>query len=488
MIPALSKTEKTKLAAIILGEISPSAILFIVLSRPRNTKELIALLGPFIPGDTLREKVSYAFTVTRPAFDSDARFREVAFGVLAKLRGVTDDEGEPVEVDGDAPASDITADKLKAVMATPMFVMRDNSVVRRQAAQLKAAGYNAVASLVDLQTGEGQRDYIVKGRSATKLSDAATANIQAVIAAGLTPVVIIRNDWAVRRKAGSVPSIGGQPDTPADFYSATRLRYEKDFLDSLAPLFDHIHIQLSIEPEHPESADFALQLARHLRAAGFSNRIFINPYASAIPAHESIRAALDASRVEWARSHHGDSVPIDPVWNTDGDTAVNGSNVRSRVRLMEASGKGWILWTQSLANCQGNIPAEYLDVGLADAAPATNLTGQERGFLWKPIGENSKKLRVLLPPQFTGKVDLKAVELWHGNTKIETLHAIGAGNPTAEGPREHFAGNKPGGAYNADTQVRANAEGSVWVWTIAKTGSRNENLKAAKISEAGENR
>lgn len=108
MIPALSKTEKTKLAAIILGEISPTAILFIVLSRPKNTKELIALLGPFIPGDTLRAKIAYAFTATRTAFDSDARFREVAFGVLEKLRGVTDDEGEPVEVDGEAPASGIT--------------------------------------------------------------------------------------------------------------------------------------------------------------------------------------------------------------------------------------------------------------------------------------------------------------------------------------------------------------------------------------------
>ena len=108
MIPTLSKAEKTALAGIILGEISPTAILFIVLSRPKNTKELIALLGPFIPGDTLREKIAYAFTVTRPAFDSDARFREVAFGVLEKLRGVTDDEGEPVEVDGDAPASGIT--------------------------------------------------------------------------------------------------------------------------------------------------------------------------------------------------------------------------------------------------------------------------------------------------------------------------------------------------------------------------------------------
>lgn len=148
------------------------------------------------------------------------------------------------------------------------------------------------------------------------------------------------------------------------------------------------------------------------------------------------------------------------------------SYVRHRVEEFEAAG--------------GTIE-HYPDPPTEPEIPKT-ITGNEGGFLWKPIGENSKKLRVLLPPQFTGKVDLKAVELWHGAAKIETLNAIGPGNPTAEGPREHFAGNKPGGAYNAGTQVRANAEGTLWAWTVSKTGSRNENLKAAKISEAGENR
>ena len=215
MIPALTKTEKTKLAGIILGEISPSAVLFIVLSRPQNTKELIALLGPFIPGDTLREKIAYAFTVTREAFDSDARFREVAFGVLEKLRGVTDDEGEPVEVDGEAPASGIT--------------------------------------------------------------------------------------------------------------------------------------------------------------------------------------------------------------------------------------------------------------------------GDERGFLWKPVGENSGKLRVLLPEVWTGKVDHSSVELWRGGERIATLASIGVGN----GNREHFAGDKPGGAYNAGVEVRATEGGRTWAWTIPSPAGRGEDLKAER---AGENR
>ncbi len=111
------------------------------------------------------------------------------------------------------------------------------------------------------------------------------------------------------------------------------------------------------------------------------------------------------------------------------------------------------------------------------------ITGQETGFLWKPIGDNSKKLRVLLPPQFTGLVNLNSVELWHAGSKIETLAAIGPGNPIAGGPREHFAGDKQGGAYAAGVQVRASAEAVTWVWTVNKPSGRAENLKAAPVSE-----
>lgn len=143
------------------------------------------------------------------------------------------------------------------------------------------------------------------------------------------------------------------------------------------------------------------------------------------------------------------------------------SYVRHRVEEFEAAG--------------GSID-HYPDPPPEPEIPKT-ITGSERGFLWKPIGENSKKLRVLLPPQFTGKVDLRNVELWHGAAKIETLDAIGAGNPTAEGPREHFAGAKPGGAYNAGVEVRATEGGRTWVWKIPSPAGRGENLKAERVGE-----
>lgn len=105
------------------------------------------------------------------------------------------------------------------------------------------------------------------------------------------------------------------------------------------------------------------------------------------------------------------------------------------------------------------------------------------GFLWKPIGENSKKLRVLLPPEWKrDKFDLNRVEIWSGGKKLETIDSIGPGNPLpGRGEREHFAGVKQGGAYPVGCTVRAKTiAGEEWEWLIAKPASRNENVRAVQ--------
>lgn len=437
-----------------------------------DTEACVMALYPLVPGANTKAKRRSLTAAIRPCFATQARYEEVMNYILDRIMEWL--EG-PVAV----PAQDATH-KLMAAMVTPMFVYSDTGLVRLQAAALRQAGYNSVCSLVDLQTGPGQRDYIIKGRMATKLSDECMANIDEVIKAGLTPIIIIRNDWAVRTKSGSVPSIGGQPDSPDDFYSSTRLRYEKQFLYSLQGYYSYIHIQLSIEPDHPASADFALQLARHLRAAGFANRLVINPLSPAVAAHKSIQAGLAAAGVEWARSHHGDSVPPDPVWNTDGDTALNGSNVRARVAKMQASGKDWILWTQTLANCPGNFPAEYLNVGLlADSSAPTGLTGKEPGFLWKPKGEHTNNLVVLLPAAFTGKSKTDSGALWHGGKRLEAATYTGTGN----GGRDHYRFGQPGGSYPSRVEFRIDDSANrSWAWEIASPAKRHENLHAEAVS------
>jgi hypothetical protein len=112
------------------------------------------------------------------------------------------------------------------------------------------------------------------------------------------------------------------------------------------------------------------------------------------------------------------------------------------------------------------------------AAPRT-LTGAERGFLWKPLGDHADIVRVLLPPEYTGLVDRGSVEIWHAGQLVERLRSTGVAN----GGREHFAGAKPGGAYNACSQVRATAQGVTFVWVISSPGSRNEDVVATVLGE-----
>ena len=73
--------------------------------------------------------------------------------------------------DGD-PAS--PSDRLRCAFVTPMLAYSDTGLVRRQADALRSAGYNAVCSLIDLQTADGKRDYVTAGRMATRSRRSAT--------------------------------------------------------------------------------------------------------------------------------------------------------------------------------------------------------------------------------------------------------------------------------------------------------------------------
>ncbi len=250
-------------------------------------------------------------------------------------------------------------DFIKAAMITPLLVYKDKKQVSKQAEKLsKSKYYNSIASLIDLQEGRG---YIIMGRTATKLHKDCERNIILTLNEGITPILIIRNDWAVRSKVKTkIPSLNGPaPTNIKDFYSNIILETEKKFLNELKKYFPYIHIQLNIEPGSVLAANFSLQLANHLRAIGFKNKLIINPY-SATAASEAIRGQLDKLGVIWARSYHKNTPPPDPVWNTDGNLSINGTNVKKWLSLIESSGRQYMLWTKSLADCPNGIPSEYL--------------------------------------------------------------------------------------------------------------------------------
>lgn len=250
--------------------------------------------------------------------------------------------------------------KIESMMITPFFVYKDRKKSKKQAELLsKSDKYNSICGLVDLQEG---RNYIISGRNATKLEKQCVKNIRTALDNGLTPVLIIRNDWAVRNKIKQrIPSVDGPaPSNQADFYSTSFFDRESKFLESLKWLFPYIHIQVNIEPEHPASADFANSLSIKLRSIGFKNKIIVNPYGKAVSAHSSIKGHLDSNGVSWGRSWHSMSLPPDPIWNTDGNTNINRGTIKNYYIKIKNSGREYIIWSQEMANNPDGIPSEYL--------------------------------------------------------------------------------------------------------------------------------
>lgn len=373
-------------------------------------------------------------------------------------------EPDPVDpVDTDTPVVwPAPCTFIRAAMVTPMFVYQDAVQVKSQSAALKAAGFNAVASLVDLQSG---RNYIFPGRYATMLAAQTWVNIRHVLAAGLTPIVIVRNDWAVRTRTGTIPSVGSQPANSAAFYSASIMTTELQFLNDLKSLYPYIHIQLSIEPDVADSAAFALGMARHLRAAGFKGRLLLNPAGAAMTAHYSVASQLAEAGCEFACSwHEATPPPAYKVWNTDGRTAINSGNVQSVLSAIRASGKEYILWSQELANAPTGIPAGYLTAATTPTTPTTPTDPVQTGdnnFLWKPVSDSYGGRAVFLTP---ANIDIASATC---NGEQAAKH------PRANGNRQHFRLSKTGSAYGTNVKVIATlTAGGTKTWTVPDGAAR----------------
>lgn len=396
------------------------------------------------------------------------KFRAFRDSVIEKVKGDTEAPTNP-----DTPSTPDVPDvewskactRIEAAMVTPLFVHSTPATVSAQAKALKAAGYNSIASLVDLQTG---RSYIFQGRTATALVTRCKENIERVLSAGLTPIILIRNDWALwGAPSASIPSVPGQPPTMADFYSLARLEHEKQFLDRLIPLFPYIHIQLSIEAKPAEAAAFSLSLATHLRAIGFTGRILINPIDAAMTATTGILASLTAQRCEIARSWHAATPSPDKIWNTDGRPDINAGNAQAVIKTIRASGKEFILWSQELSNSPDAIPAGYLATAATPVptpTPAEPVQAGDNTFLWKPVSESRQGRCAVITP---------------ANMNVSKVHVNGA-NHTAEyagranGNRQHYFQKQTGAAYGANVKVEAFASSGAVLrtWTIPNGAAR----------------
>ncbi|MDD2239616.1 MAG: hypothetical protein PHI93_03030 [Kiritimatiellae bacterium] len=98
-------------------------------------------------------------------------------------------------------------------------------------------------------------------------------------------------------------------------------------------------------------------------------------------------------------------------------------------------------------------------------------TGEGGGFLWKPVGDHSRRLVVLLPPQYTAR----PVEAVYITTASGDFVEGGAHTSVANGNRRHYRFTKQGREYGGDVRVVAEiAEAPTVHWVIPNGAGRVE--------------
>jgi hypothetical protein len=359
--------------------------------------------------------------------------------------------------------------KVRSIMVTPLLVMNNADDVRAIARQIKASrDFDSVLSLVDLQTGSGERSYIFPGRNATALDAKTIRNMEIILSEGITLDIHPRNDWSARTQRGIIPSVGRKVSNDG-FYSDAILATELQFLSSMKRFYPYIRIFLNIEPSSQLAGPFAIKMAQHLRKEGFTGQMFVNPYL-AEPSHD--RRALESLGVQWAKSYNGEVPPVHPVWNTDGNLKINPGNAGTWIARLVGSGKSYVLWAKETANSERRLPNEYVPtIGSVPVIPPSsgsldiNNPGKYKaGYLWKPVSDRGQ-LVILLPAPFTGKTT-KAGRLVNGSTLVESLSHSGVAN----GDREHYRGSKAGGSYPSGVAFEIEAEGHIWTWKNPGSG------------------
>jgi hypothetical protein len=93
-------------------------------------------------------------------------------------------------------------------------------------------------------------------------------------------------------------------------------------------------------------------------------------------------------------------------------------------------------------------------------------------FLWKPEGENNKKLVVLFPIRF--QEQFEKVTILDKNDKEVELKFAGFANPHRNKLRQHWRGDKPASAYPKKQSIKAYKKGNVCKWTIDNAWIRQD--------------
>ena len=127
---------------------------------------------------------------------------------------------------------------------------------------------------------------------------------------------------------------------------------------------------------------------------------------------------------------------------------------------------GWMVLLAAVAlgtaGCDGGGGSESGGIGS---------TGEGGGFIWKPVGEHSGKLVVVLPPQYTSRPVAAVYITSAGGDFLDGSAYTGVAN----GGRRHYRFAKKGREYGADVRVVAEITDAPTVhWVIPNGAGRVE--------------
>lgn len=98
-------------------------------------------------------------------------------------------------------------------------------------------------------------------------------------------------------------------------------------------------------------------------------------------------------------------------------------------------------------------------------------TGEGGGFLWKPVGDHSRRLVVLLPPQYSARPVAAVYITTAAGEFVDGSAYTGIGN----GNRRHYRFAKQGREYGGDVRVVAEiTEADTVNWVIPNGAGRVE--------------
>lgn len=425
------------------------------------------------------------------------------------------------------PSGGIVSDKIFGLMLTDVACDVDLKSREKELLMMREK-YNTILTLLDLQKNGAKetRKYVDWARTRTELTDLGKKNIEYLHSLGFKVHVILLNSWGA--KSGFTSQMGSTQESlinEAALYSSKQLDREREFISDL---IDKVGNKISgimplLEATQSQAASFGMEMAKSIRAKGFTGQIVFNHIGEARTElnkynYKSLGILLAGSlndMNQWRASNND-------IRNSDGMMSINANNT-SQISEMTGSGGpfGFYIWALDLVgnkNGRSTYSKNYVTYSKAKGSstpvtppvnpptpkpeepfnespearhkrlyPNIQLTGGNAGVavnktLWKPQADvNQKPTGNLVVVTSHNLPKMLSASVEKGGTVLESksvTSVLTAGN----GYRLNWRFSKKGSAYGSGLTLRIKTVDGDYVGSIPNGGNRYDPVELKKVS------